>query len=119
MKPALFVFADAHSNSCVYVHECDHKAAYDMIAKTITHEWMCKASDFDACEMSTLFVAANKSGPFDMIVLGDFDEADDCEDVEAVYEVRPSKDGKAIVVLPVTADGEPQQIWLMKQITIH
>ena len=119
MKPALFVFADAHTNSCVYVHECDQKKAYDMIAKTITHEWMSKASDFDACEMSTLFVAANKSGPFDMIVIGDFDDSDEYEDVEAVYEIAPSKDGKAIVVMPVTDDGEAQQIWLLKQVQIH
>jgi hypothetical protein len=119
MKPALFVFADAHSKSCVYVYQSDHKKAYSMIVRTITHEWMTKVEDFDASEMSTLFVAANKSGPFDMIAVGDFDESDEYEDVGAAYEVSPSKDGRAVVVIAATPDEEPQQVWLLKKVTFH
>ena len=122
MKPALFVFADDIGSSCVFVRECNHDKAYKMIARTISHKWAPKLEHvkFNADEYSALFIAANKRAPFDMYVTGELDETgDDYEDVEAVYEVAPTRDGRAVSVLPVTNGEETSTIWLLKQISIH
>jgi len=119
MKPALFVFADDHGSNCVYVHKCDDDLAYDMITRTVTHEWAPSLEQFDPSEYTALFVVANKKAPFDMIVTGEFDEAsDDYADVEAVYEIGKTRDGKAIRVLAVSNE-QSTAIWELRKMVLH
>ena len=119
MKPALFIFADDNGSSCVYVHKCDLATAYTMITNTVTHEWAPSLERFCAEEYSALFIAANKKKPFDMIVTGEFDETDKYEDVDAVYEIYKSHDGKAIHIMPVTSDDGVTSIWELRKTLLH
>jgi hypothetical protein len=120
MKPALFVFADNGGSSCVFVRNCNSEAAYDMIARTITHDLAPSLELFDATEYTALFVLANKKEPFDMIVTGEFDETSDAyEDVEGLYEITKSQDGNAIIVVPVTDEDGISSIWEMRRRTVH
>lgn len=119
MKPALFVFADEIGSSCVYVHQCDQATAYNMITNTVTHEWAPSLERFNAEELSALFIAANKKKPFDMIVTGEFDETDSYEEVDAVYEIYKSYDGKAIHIMPVTSDDGVTSIWEFRKTLLH
>lgn len=120
MKPALFAFTDSNTTQCVYVHECDESKAHDMIHRCIGHEWMTPLKDFDASEMTSLFVAANKSGPFDMIVVPAMGDEDDYSELEALYQIRITADSKAITVTPlIDRDDFEPEVWIINQVTIH
>jgi hypothetical protein len=54
-----------------------------------------------------------------MIVTGEFDEtSDDYADVEAVYEIGKTKDGKAIRVLAVSNE-QHTAIWELRKMVLH
>jgi len=120
MKPALFAFTDSDTTQCVYVHESNVETAYEMISRCITHEWAPSLKDFDASEMSALFVAANKSAPFDMIVVTSMSDEDDYSDLEAVYQITRTADCSALAVTPIIDDPDfAPQVWVMQQLTVH
>ena len=54
-----------------------------------------------------------------MIVTGEFDETDKYEDVDAVYEIYKSHDGKAIHIMPVTSDDGVTSIWEFRKTLLH
>lgn len=120
MKPALFAFTDSNTTQCVYVHECDEDMAHEMITRCITHEWMSPLKDFDASEVVALFVAANKRGPYDMIVVPVMGDEDDYSDLDALYQITRTKDCSAIAVVPLIDRPDfEEEIWIIKQVTVH
>jgi hypothetical protein len=81
---------------------------------------MTPLKDFDASEMTSLFVAANKSGPFDMIVVPAMGDEDDYSELEALYQIRITADSKAITVTPlIDSDDFEPEVWIINQVTIH
>tara|TARA_B100000035_G_scaffold313672_1_gene327915 strand:- start:2781 stop:3143 length:363 start_codon:yes stop_codon:yes gene_type:complete len=120
MKPAVFIFADDECTSCVYVHECDDEKALRMIGKTLASP--CSSTKlYDPLDITTTFVAANKTRPFDMLFVGDF-EQDECEleGITKYYEVRKSEFYNSLQVVPIdTTKGDPTDVWVIRGTMIH
>lgn len=121
MKPAMFIFSDDEFTSCVYVHECDDDRAKQMIGRTLASPFAWPNKQYDPLEATSVFVAANKSKPFDMLFVGEFNQDDaEIEDITQFYEVTPSEVKGALMVVPIdTTKTEPTEAWLIRAAVLH
>jgi len=122
MDPALFVFTDEETSSCIYVHQCDAEMAKTMITRTISSNVCTPVSSYDPLEFATVFVAANKSKPYDMLFVGELDEEElEDGDINVIYEIAPSHlFPDALDVVPIDMrDTRPSNMWVMRQRVLH
>tara|TARA_B100000780_G_C20722104_1_gene287011 strand:- start:103 stop:459 length:357 start_codon:yes stop_codon:yes gene_type:complete len=118
MTNALFIFSDDDADLAVAATDCDTAKAYTFFRKMLSSKMCLPIRQFDALEFATLFVAVNKSRPYDICFCGEHDDGVDFDEINAVYHVY--SDGEAIVVTPTDRDDQEQgEVWAFEHQVYH
>ena len=118
-EASLFVFVDDETTSCVIVTACTDAKAKNMIGRALQHQSAPPLKYYTADEFATVFIAANKTRTYDMMLIGENDGEEDHEHIGTIYEI--AKRDNAILVLPVDTNGDVKQqdIWTFQNHILH
>jgi len=119
---SLVVFVDNDSStSCVLLRSANKEEAKQMFGRMLASSATPTLKHYCADEFVASFIAANKTKPYEMLFVGEYDEIEaEVEEIGLVYEVSCTT-GQSLVVLPVDTNGDVDvaEAWEFQPTQIH
>lgn len=120
MTNVLFIFSDDDADLAVAASDCDTATAYKYLRQMLASKMCLPIRQFDALEFATLFVAVNKTRPYDICFCGEHDDGVDLDGIDTIYHIY--SDGQSIVVTPTAHDAaapDQVEVWAFEHQQYH